>query len=236
MHPYVYHDGTKYPFPLAALVIIAAVSIFLFWALNSAMENVAWFEKYRSYIQGPSVFVFFGVFYALFDSYLWKWSLLRIVGITSTPNLDGRWNSYILSSLSDYSERLYGTYYINQTFGKISVSFKIKISRSRSTWAVITPIDKKTVQLMFQYEARRDLAAPVELNDLERKGSDPNRWQDHQGTCRIFFHLDGLKVKPESGSYYTDWERQAQGDIHFVTEDADPASNNRENNNLRVAK
>lgn len=208
MHLYVYQDRSKYPFPLAVLIAIAVASIAFSWAINAIIVDI-------SYIQGPSVLLFFGSLYHLFDSYLWKWRPLRTLGIVSMPNLKGDWNSSVISTLPEYPDHLKGKLRIHQTFNRLSITFNTKISRSKSLSAVITPIDQTTVRLNYQFPAERDVAKPDELSDSERDRSDPNRWKDHEGTARIFFHLNNGTAQPQSGKYYTDSDQAARGDFHF---------------------
>lgn len=221
MHLYVYQDRSKYPFPLAVLIAIAVVSIAFSLAINITIEDI-------SYIQGPSALLFFGLLYKLFDSYLWRWQPLRTLGIVSMPNLQGEWNSSVISTLPEYPDPLQGSLRIHQTFSRLSITFNTKISRSRSLSAVIAPIDQTTVRLTYQFAAERDVVKPNELSDSERVRSDPRRWEDHEGTARVFFDLNAGRAQPQSGRYYTDSDQAARGDFHFERESTDLDSNNRE--------
>ncbi|WP_346846360.1 hypothetical protein [uncultured Clostridium sp.] len=144
----------------------------------------------------------FGVLYALFDKYCWKWKILRFTFKVKTPILSGAWEGEYKSSygLNDdgTGEPTEGNIKITieQTWSKISIkSDSVNSSKSCSQVAGVFVKHNKGIVLKYEYE-----------NDPEE--SFVKSMNKHSGfECLVFDEAN----EEMNGSYYTDKYRRTYG-------------------------
>lgn len=74
------------------IVVLPALSFGVSYALFLLWPDVPfWFESL-------SPLAAYGLFYSIFDRYVWKWPLFRMLGIVTLPKMAGRWYGTQLSS------------------------------------------------------------------------------------------------------------------------------------------
>jgi SMODS-associating 2TM, beta-strand rich effector domain len=104
------------------------------------------------WLDAPSGLAFYGVLYALFDTYLWRNGLVSQLGLAKTPNLAGRWNGYLISSFDGHAKRHNLMINIFQSWTQIAVYLTTETSMSRSCAAMIQVGDPDGVALIYQYQ------------------------------------------------------------------------------------
>lgn len=143
---------------------------------------------------------FFGLFYWLFDQYMWKWPLLRQLHIIKTPNLNGEWFGYVYPTLA------------NGVSAGLQIKTEMKIT-IKQTWTKLLIIGN-TGQSKFH-----SLSASLRINNENRISyeyfNEPfanaaSTMHGHNGTARLA--INELTTKLE-GEYYSGRDRQNFGSI-----------------------
>mgnify|MGYP000935742563 CR=1 FL=1 len=131
MHPYATdsHERKTVIYYLVLLSVIVAIG--LNYLLNRYKVSLPFT------IAAPSLAAFFGFFYATFNKYIWKISLLQKIGIVNVPNLSGSWSGYLQSSFDELKEKRPITVTIKQSWTYISVKLTANSSTSFSLAASV---------------------------------------------------------------------------------------------------
>lgn len=187
MHQYSIDTAERRTIPL----FIAVLAILAAWGLNSFFQALGltvpwWFEA-------PSVMGFYGLFYSLFDSYVWRWDFLHLIRIVKTPIINGDWEGTCVSSFNDTTHPV--TISIKQTWTTMQVVLTTASSQSHSLVAAVTTETAGGPALSYQYQ-----------ND-PRPGSHEGM-QIHYGTTRLAIKVDLLE-----GEYYSGRGRQNIGTL-----------------------
>ncbi|MDN6842637.1 MAG: hypothetical protein L0L94_09925, partial [Staphylococcus equorum] len=91
----------------------------------------------------------FGILYALFNNYIWKWNFLK--GIVKIPNLNGVWKGEFQSSYHNFNKSLPVVLIIEQTWSKICITGEFNHSKSSSNTASLKINDGGGVKLLYSY-------------------------------------------------------------------------------------
>lgn len=165
-------------------------------AIN-AVSNTVDFEF--QWIVGPfSVAGTFGLFYFMFDRFIWKWHLLRRFDIVTIPDLNGAWEGEIESSHDQGSQPLQVSVTISQRWSKILVELDTKESHSKSVAASFLTSSSSSPELMYAY-----------IN--EPKPNAQKSMEMHKGTARL-----ALTGQTLEGDYYTGRGRVTVGSIKLT--------------------
>ena len=195
MHPYATDSGErKY-----VTFLLAIISILSAWLLNEVLLNDLLGLASFWWLEAPSVFGFYGLFYIIFDKYLWQVSILHRAGLVKVPDLNGAWKGCILSSLDHHEAEKDATIKIRQSWTQISIDLKTHNSRSRSLTATVLTEDQNGIVISYEY-----------LN--EPRYSAKTTMHIHQGACRFTLSSDRQKLE---GEYYTGRDRQTYGILSF---------------------
>jgi len=193
MYPYT-TDSNERKLVLFLLVII---SLLLAWFLNRILEvlqcTLPW------WIDAPSVVGFCGIFYTIFDKYLWRISILRRIGLVKVPNLHGIWKGYIASSFDAHAAKHDATIEIHQSWTRISINLRTQISKSRSLTAAILTENQDAILISYEYLNEPMPNAKITMHT-------------HRGTARLTLTLDSQTLE---GEYYTGRDRQNFGVLRF---------------------
>jgi len=143
---------------------------------------------------------FYGLGYALFDRYIWKWKLLRILRITRVPDLSGEWGGHVHPAATPgisagLVEETAITLMIQQSWTTLLIRGSTKTSRSRSITGSILIDDDES--LSYQYI--NEPAAP-----------SPSTMHAHRGVASMRL-LSGGRVL--EGEYFSGRDRQTLGAI-----------------------
>ena len=90
-----------------------------------------------SWVDIPGAFTIFGLLSWWFDKQIWRWPVIRSIGIT-TPVLDGEWSGTTRSSFDDFREEHSVSVAIHQRWTTMSIVLTTGQSRSHSTTAAIS--------------------------------------------------------------------------------------------------
>ncbi len=144
---------------------------------------------------------FYGLFYKIFDTWIWRFETLRKVGIIKIPNLKGTWQGNISSSHDNYSKEYEAKLEIHQTWTQISVYFESGTSESYSLSGMITA--ENPVAKAISYEFRNE----PRVHALETMHS-------HRGMARLTLSIKDKECFLD-GEYFTGRDRQTYGRMHF---------------------
>jgi len=176
---------------------IAGVSIFAAWSLNRILGTMQFTVPW--WIDAPSVIGFYGLFYAIFNKYLWKWRILRAMRVVKIPDLNGTWNGYVVSSFDKQATKHNATFKISQNWTRISIILETNYSKSSSLIAAIITEDPNNTVLRYEYRN-------------EPKPNAKDTMHAHQGTAWLTIQPN---EKVLEGEYYTGRDRQEYGMLRF---------------------
>ena len=190
MHGYSTDSDERRVVPL----LLASLAISLAWLSSKFLVvmhlSVPW------WVDAPSLMVFYGALYALFDKYLWRNGLVSKLGLVRIPNLAGRWHGYLISSFDGHTKRHNLIINIFQSWTQIVIFLTTHTSISRSSTAMIQVEDPEGVALVYQYQ-NQPLADAMRTMHM------------HYGTAMLRVTSDGCLV----GDYYAGRDRQTFGRI-----------------------
>jgi len=138
-----------------------------------------------------------GVFFRIFDVYVWKWSLLHTLGVVKTPDLNGQWRGHLRTSYDEHSKDHQVNLTINQSWTRIEFLLRTKSSRSHSLIAGILTKSLGCTQIVYQYQ-----------NDPH--GDAVSTMNAHYGTTILNFDLKKTQLE---GEYYSGRGRNNYGTI-----------------------
>jgi hypothetical protein len=193
MHSYTNDSNESKFLPL----YIAGVSVFAAWSLNRILGTIQFTVPW--WIDAPSVIGFYGLFYAIFNKYLWKWRILRTMGVVRIPDLNGTWNGYVVSSFDKHVTKYNATFKIFQNWTRISIILETNYSKSSSIIAAIITEDPNNTVLRYEY---RNEPMPNAKDTMHT----------HQGTAWLAIQPN---EKVLEGEYYTGRDRQEYGMLRF---------------------
>lgn len=193
MHSYTTDSSERKFVPL----YIAGASVFVAWGFNRVLGVMHftlpwWFDA-------PSVIGFYVLLYSIFNKYLWRWRILRTIGVVKTPNLDGVWKGYVASSFDEHATKYDATLKIFHNWTRISIILETNYSKSSSLVAAIVTEDPMNMVLSYEY-----------LN--EPRSNAKITMHTHQGTARLSLAPDGRVLE---GEYYSGRDRQNFGTLDF---------------------
>jgi hypothetical protein len=192
MHPYGTDSNERQyiPFILAGLAIAAAW--LLFRVLDGLSIQIAW------WIDAPSTMGFYGLFYTLFNRWIWRLELLHDLKLIKVPVLAGSWKGVISTSFDEHASAHDVEVEIIQTWTQISISLHGKDSKSHTLAATLLTDSPGGIVLSYQY---RNEPLPHAISAM----------QMHYGTAR----LNLAKTGRLEGEYYSGRGRQNYGSVHL---------------------
>lgn len=191
MHSYSTDSNERMSFTF----YIAIISILSAWFLPKLIVKTGlsipwWFDA-------PAVMGFYGIYYKLFDNYLWK--LLARIGLIRTPNFNGTWNGYFLSSYDGHTVQKSAIIEVKQSWTKICVVFKNGTSRSKSISTSVITDNAEGHVLNYEYQNEPNYNAETTM-------------QIHRGFTRLILSRDAKELE---GEYYTGRGRLNYGTMKF---------------------
>ena len=191
MHGYSTDSGERRVVPF----LLASVAIALAWVSSRILALTHLFVPW--WLDAPSSLAFYGMLNALFDSYLWRSSLIAKLGLVRIPNLAGQWHGYLVSSFDGHEKRHRLVITISQSWTHIAVFLTTATSMSRSCAAVIQVDDPEGVALIYQYQ-NQPLADAMKTMHM------------HYGTAMLRVRNGDCLV----GDYYAGRDRRTFGRIY----------------------
>ena len=185
-HPYstTSEERAKIPFALAAIAIGLA------WLAS-------WFTGKTHlpfWLEVPGTATLYGLLYAGFRSYAWKWQWLHTVGLVKVPDISGDWCGYVTSSF-DVAQKHPVRMRIQQNWTHLSV--KLTADHSESDSMVGSMVVGEETLLSYQYVNRPRAGATETMHA-------------HDGTAVLKLSDDQREL---SGEYYSGRDRANHGAI-----------------------
>jgi len=193
MHAYTTDSSERKFIPL----YIAGASVLAAWVLNRVLGAMQFTLPW--WIDAPSVIGFYGLLYVIFNKYLWRWRILRTIGVVKVPDLNGTWKGYMASSFDEHTTKYDATFKIFQNWTRISIILEANYSKSSSMIAAIVTEDPGGTVLSYEY-----------LN--EPMPNAKYTMHTHRGTARLTMQSNGEALE---GEYYTGRDRQNFGILRF---------------------
>ncbi len=171
---------------IAFLSVVASLGLSSFFKWINA--EVPWF------IDAPSVVGFYGIFYKIFDEWLWNQT-------TNTPDLNGNWKGKINTSYDKQNNEYPARLTIKQTWSHISLVLTTENSRSESCLAMISTknADGSKIQYAYQNKPRHNAVSTM---------------KQHDGTAFLILQNNNVSQTLE-GDYYTGRDRKNLGTLYF---------------------
>lgn len=181
------------PFFIAVLAVIA--ELFVFHLLETLHFRLRWWAS-------PPIdtMALYGLLYWIFDQYIWRWKLIRWLGISRIPDLSGTWHGHAQPTATrGVSEGLGSradiTVLIKQTWTSMLVVGQTNLSKSHSLSGNLITADELSIS--YEYVSKPSAEAPRTMHA-------------HRGMARLF--LNGRCTRLE-GEYYSGRDRQNIGTI-----------------------
>jgi hypothetical protein len=190
LHDYAIDSNERFRVALYLAIFSFLLMTAVQGALNYYILQVPW------WVDGISVFGFYGLSLFVFDRYLWKLRITRMIQLVKVPNLSGTYQGELLSSFDGFKKPIPIYVEVFQTWTKISINWKTETSSSRSLVASFITNDEPNV-LTYQY-----------LN--EPKASAPSTMHMHRGTT-----IADISKGTLSGGCYTNRDRQTTGQFEL---------------------
>lgn len=196
MHSYSTDSSERRGFPLLVAILAVLASLCTHGLLLAFRLSPPW------WFDMPSLLTFYGIFYGLFDRYVWRLRFLRRLGLVKTPDIAGIWHGHLTSSFDDHRVRHDATLSVSQTWTTIRILLETESSRSHSLSCSIITEDPDSV--LISYEFRN-----------EPKPHAKQTMHSFRGTARHW-----LRTEAESevfdGEYYTGRDRETYGSLYFT--------------------
>ena len=191
MHPYSINNSDKNK----AYAISLILCIFSGWLISNAIGQIPKINQYLWIIDVPSAFVLFGIFFKLFDLFIWR-LLVKVNFIFQTPDMNGTYEGTLVSSSDGINHPIKIT--VKQSLTDIRIYLKSDATSSKSEIAGILNDDEENPILLYEY---------ININTSVIKGNLPM----HRGLTRLRFDKD---EKTLLGDYFTSSERKNFGEIN----------------------
>jgi hypothetical protein len=188
MHEYSVNSRERLLVPF--YLVFASVLIVHF--LKGAVRLPDW-------IPVPTAFACYALLHKLFDMYIWKWKVLRAMGLIRTPNLNGNWTMATTSSVTEYQVTYEGRLCIEQTWTKISLFFEGSNAISTSQMASVLIANHSMFTLEWEYLSRKKPEFSQE--DYMHYGITRLQWTGSDSMNEL------------DGDYYTDRSRHNYGQV-----------------------
>ncbi|AFZ25690.1 hypothetical protein Cylst_3553 [Cylindrospermum stagnale PCC 7417] len=192
MHTYATDAKDRELIPLWLAAAAVAATLLLNYVLKVLNLQVPW------WVDAPSVMGFYGLFYQLFDEFLWR-QKIGILGFSEIPNLRGTWVGVIKSSYQGGTEFPGVILNVRQTWSKISVQLETEKSKSKSIMAAVCTESAPEPGLKYEYSN--------DPNPFNTQGMNT-----HKGIVNLVLSSDKKTLK---GNYFTSQTRQTYGEMVF---------------------
>lgn len=191
-HPYSTDSSERRTIPLYLAGAAIASALGLGWIFR----YLNWYPP--DWIDAPSTFALYGLYYQLFRIWLWRWPVLRRFGIIKVPNLSGKWNGYVVTTYDEHHGKHEIAVTIQQTWTDLHIVLKSAYSESVSLIGGILTSDRTT--LSYEYSN-------------EPSSSATDTMHAHRGSARLILSDDGMSL---SGDYYTGRDRTNYGSLSLT--------------------
>ena len=144
---------------------------------------------------GISITVVFGILFALFDRWCWKWKIWRWLGLVQIPDINGQWQGYVKTSYDGLQNEYPLSITIKQNWCNFSMHSEADQSKSYSFTGSILVREHEGKIIHYAYRCKPHMNAD---NDMI----------EHLGTTIMTVKGDVLE-----GEYFTSHGRSNTGYI-----------------------
>jgi SMODS-associating 2TM, beta-strand rich effector domain len=191
MHSYSTDSGERE----TILLLLAAFAIAAAWGESRLLQLTRLAVPF--WLDAPSTMAFYGIFFKVFDIWLWRVRFLHRMGLLKVPILSGGWKGFVVSSFDNHKKAHPVAVFIDQTWTKMSVRLQSDNSHSFTSTASLQVHAPEGTVLSYQYENQPQ---PEALRTMEI----------HVGTARLILQADGLALE---GYYYSGRGRKEFGSL-----------------------
>lgn len=139
-------------------------------------------------VVGPLTAVsIFALLYTLFDKKIWRWKVLKKIGLVKVPDLDGEWEGTFNSSFHNFNKSYPAQFKIEQTWTKICIMGKFNDSKSSSYTSAIKVNAGGGVKVFYSYQNEKNAEKADEL------------FSDHKGYGSLLLNNEENKIE---GTYF----------------------------------
>ena len=178
------------------VVALTTGSFLLVWLLHIVLGAIDFSPQW--WLSVPSFAGVYSALYWLFDQYVWRWGLLRKLGLLTVPDLSGHWIGEVDSSYGPEGSSSSVTATVSQRWSKLAITLETTQSRSRSFSASFRTENVPRPEISYMY-----------IN--EPKGRAPETMQMHRGTVSLELNGDCLE-----GDYNTGRGRREIGTLKLT--------------------
>lgn len=193
MHTYATDASDRKTVPALLAIVSICATLLLVSATQFLPITIPW------WIDAPSVMTFYGIFYAIYDKFLWRlrWGPISFSDI---PNIQGVWKGELVSSYKEDPTKV--TVIIRQSWLHFSLCLETENSTSYTIMASLETSAPGKPELKYEY-----LCIP--------KPFAQDGMHIHRGTGHLLISIDHQFLE---GDYYTFWDRQTHGKLklHFI--------------------
>lgn len=176
---------------LIGLSVWVAYEISLFFTHNSI--EVPFYLDLP--ISAPAIY---GVFFYLFNNYLWELPLFRWFGLIKAENLAGKWNGFLKSSYDKFATDIPAELIITQTATSVKIRGKFNESRSCSvheSFGIDELCGVTALFFFYRNEPNYDATSTMSI---------------HEGSMKLIYNKEDDSL---SGYYYSGRDRNNHGII-----------------------
>jgi hypothetical protein len=194
LHAYGTDSGERQAVP----VLLAVASVVLALGMYRLLVVLGWSVPW--WLDMPSVMGMYGILHTAFDRHIWKWSILRRLGLVIVPDLSGKWKVRINSSHS--AADIDADISIHQSWKGMHVRLETEQSRSTSQIAMVLTSDPNEYILLYEYlnSPKQGAVATMHM---------------HRGNVEVRFPRVASIVSG-NGEYYSGRDRANQGTLTFT--------------------
>lgn len=194
MHQYSTDSGERFWVPLR-LGVAAVLTVYLVqWGLSEADITLPW------WFAAPGILGMYWGLFEVFDRWLWRWPLVRLVAGVRIPDIQGSWTGTVEQTSGEGSGERSASVEIKQRWSAISIALRTAESTSRSHVAGFETEPAGEAALVYEY-----------LN--EPRADAVETMATHRGFARVSLEKAGAQVARLHGDYFTGRGRETVGVI-----------------------
>lgn len=178
------------------ILVVVGLSTAIMYSITVMLQkygiNIPW------YIETPSIPAIYALLFYIFDKFLWKNKIFRLLGIVVADDLSGKWNGAVKTSYDNFQKEIPIELQIEQSATQVKICGTFGQSKSVSIHEnfSISEIDNQ-VALFYFFRNEPNYDAPETM-------------AIHEGAVKLTFNKTENKL---AGYYYSGRDRNNHGVI-----------------------
>jgi hypothetical protein len=193
MHIYSIDSNERNIVPVIISLFSILITYGLYYLLDSFGVSIPW------WFEAPGILGFYGIFHNIYNKILWN-KRIGSFRFSNTPNLNGSWTGYLLSSHDNFSTNIDCHLLIVQNWREIIILLETPTSKSHSVAGTILGFSDSSPELIYEY-----------IN--EPMPESPENLKIHRGSCYL-----SIGTKTLRGNYFSGRDRANHGKIILTKE------------------